>query len=420
MNAEILTIGDEILIGQIVNTNSVWIAQQLNHIGIRVQHMASVADDENAIVNAFNAASGRADFVFVTGGLGPTKDDITKKVFASYFNAELVRDEATFAAISEYFSKRGRSLNELNSLQAMVPKGCTVIRNHNGTAPGMWMKKGVTVFVSMPGVPYEMKAMMTESVLPKITAENKLPHIFHKTVLTQGIGESAIAEMIEDWENALAGNNIKLAYLPQTGQVRLRLSSFGEKKELLEKNISNAIEELKPLIGKYIFGYEEYGEEPMGLEKVISELLRERKETLCLAESCTGGYTASLITSIAGASEVFKGCIVPYTNVAKHELLQVDEKIFTTVGSVSRDCVEQLAQNVRKKFNATYSIAISGIAGPTGATPEKPVGTVWIAVASEKELRALKFQFGDHRQRNIISSSQAALNMLRRLILKEF
>ena len=418
MKAEILTIGDEILIGQITNTNSVWIAQQLNLIGIKVVHMASVADDEMAIIDAFNGALTRADFVFITGGLGPTKDDITKKTFSKYFNADLILDETVLKQVSSFFIKRGREVTQINRDQALVPKGCFIINNLNGTAPGMWMKKENTVFISLPGVPYEMKAMITEGVLPKLIAENKFPNIYHKTVLTNGVGESALAELIESWEDNLINKNIKLAYLPQPGMVRLRLSSIGPNLEELKKNIDAEIENLKIIIDKYIFGYENYGEETPSLAKIVSELLRENKKTVALAESCTGGYIASLFTAISGASDVFKGAIIPYTNQAKHELLHVDNSIFSSVGAVSQECVEQLAQNVLTKFGSDFSIAVSGIAGPTGGTDEKPVGTVWIAVASKEKTLALKFIFGDDRQRNIVMTSQTALNLLRKLILK--
>lgn len=419
MKAEILTIGDEILIGQITNTNSVWIAQQLNLAGIKVVHMASVADEEHAIIKAFDDALLRSDVVFITGGLGPTKDDITKKVFAAYFNTELVHDEEVHRDVDAYFTKRGRVLNEMNAKQALIPKGCTIIKNTNGTAPGMWMKKNDTIFISMPGVPYEMKGMMTDLILPKIKNENELPHIYHKTVLTQGIGETAIAEIVEKWEDALVEKKIKLAYLPQPGSVRLRLSTYGKDASLLKKNVEEEVEKLKLLINKYIFGYETYGEDPPSLEQIVSDLLRERKQTLALAESCTGGYISSLFTAIPGASEIFKGAVVPYTNLSKHTLLQVDEILFTTVGSVSKEVVEQLASHVLKKFDSDYAISISGIAGPSGGTPEKPVGTVWIAVASKEKVLTYKFQFGDNRQRNIVMTASAAINLLRKLILNE-
>jgi nicotinamide-nucleotide amidase len=279
MKAEILTIGDEILIGQITNTNSVWMAQQLNLIGIKVVHMASVSDDETAIIEAFDGAQKRAEFVFITGGLGPTKDDITKKIFSKYFNAELELHQATLDDVISFFTKRGKEAGELNRLQAWVPKGCTVIRNSSGTAPGMWMKKNDTIFISMPGVPYEMKDMMSNTILPKIKTEFALPFIYHKTILTTGIGESILSELISDWEDNLIIYQIKLAYLPQPGLVRLRLSTKGDNLEKLKQVVENEIEKIKPHIQKYIFGFENYGEESPGLEKIISDLLRERKQT---------------------------------------------------------------------------------------------------------------------------------------------
>jgi nicotinamide-nucleotide amidase len=419
MKAEILTIGDEILIGQINNTNSVWIAQQLNFAGIQVKYITTVGDEEAAIRQAFQMAYQRADLTVITGGLGPTRDDITKKIYADFFNAPLREDPSVVKAIDEYFRSRGRQLTPLNRLQALVPENCLVIKNRNGTAPGMWMEKEGRIFISMPGVPYEMKGMMTEFILPKLKADHELPHIVHRTVLTQGIGESAIADLVSAWEDNLASKNIRLAYLPQPGMVKLRLSTFGRDRQNLEATINGEIEKLKTHIGKYIFGLENYGEEPLTLEKVISDLLRKSGKTVSLAESCTGGYVSSLFTAIPGASEIFKGAIVPYSNLSKQEILQVDPAIFDEVGAVSSQCVEQLAANVRKRFHSDYSISISGIAGPSGATPTKPVGTVWVAVASANKVHSQKFQFGDNRQRNIVTASHAAMNLLRRLILGE-
>lgn len=419
MRAEILTIGDEILIGQITNTNSVWIAQKLNLMGIKVVHMASVSDEKEAILKAFSDAQQRADFVFITGGLGPTKDDITKKLFAQYFNTILELDENVLAHVKSFFDKRGREMNESNRQQALIPKGCTVIHNQSGTAPGMWFKKENTVFVSMPGVPYEMKDMMTNIILPKIKSENKLQHIYHKTVLTQGLGESFLAEKIEKWEDNLAAKNIKLAYLPQPGMVRLRLSTSGDNFDEIKKTVEKEIGILRILIKEYIFGYEEYGEETPSLEKIVSELLRERNKKIALAESCTGGYISSLFTSIAGSSDIFNGAVVPYHNNIKHELLQVDNSVFEEHGAVSKECVLQMAEHAKLKFHSDYSIATSGIAGPAGGTPEKPVGTVWIAVSSPEKTLAMKFIFGDDRQRNIKMTAATALNMLRKMILKE-
>lgn len=418
MRAEILTIGDEILIGQITNTNSVWIAQQLNLIGMKVVHMASVSDDEKEILNALQQANGRADFVFITGGLGPTKDDITKKTFATFFETELVLDENVLVDVSSFFIKRGREVSQLNKDQALIPKGCRVVRNLSGTAPGMWMTKNDTHFISMPGVPYEMKEMMLASILPAIKTEFKLAHIYHKTVLTQGIGESNLAELIETWEDGLAAKNIKLAYLPQPGMVRLRLSTSGSNLDHLKKAIEEEIEKLVPQIQEYIFGYENYGEETPSVEKITSEILRERKQSIAIAESCTGGYVSSLFTAIAGSSDIFKGSVVPYNNDAKHELLKVDKDVFEKHGAVSKECVIALAENVRIKFHSDYSVAISGVAGPGGGSPDKPVGFVWIAVSDGKKTLAKSFQFGDNRQRNIVMTASAAINFLRKFILK--
>jgi len=418
MKAEILSIGDEILIGQINNTNSVWIAQELNNIGVKVVHMTTVSDEESAILESLTSAEKRADLVFITGGLGPTKDDITKKCFASFLNVPLVMDEKVLDQVSTFFSVRGKQLSELNKLQALVPKGCFVIENKNGTAPGMWMKKNKTVFVSMPGVPYEMKLMMTNIVLPKIKAENQLPFIYHKTILTQGIGESVIAEMISDWEDSLADKNIKLAYLPQPGMVRLRLSSSGKKEEV-KRSVDAESEILINKLKKFVFGIEDYGAPTPKLEEIISQLLRSKNETLSLAESCSGGFITSLITAIPGASEIFKGAIVPYNNIAKHELVNVNKEIFDTVGAVSKECVEQLARHTRELFHSDYSIAVSGIAGPGGATAEKPVGLVWVAISDENGVYSKEFRFGDDRQRNITMTSSAALHFLIKHIEKK-
>ena len=417
MKAELITIGDEILIGQIVNTNAVWMAKQLNQLGIKVTHMCSVSDEAQAIVDALDAAQKRADLILITGGLGPTKDDITKKTLADYFSLPLVIDEGALKDVTEFFAKRGKELSALNHAQALVPKGCRVIRNKQGTAPGMWIEKAGKHFISMPGVPHEMEGMMSDEILPYLNANFELPKIFHYTVLTQGIGESALAEVIESWEDGLAANNIKLAYLPQIGKVRLRLSTYGNNLEQLKKNVTAEVEKLKTIAGKWIYGYEAYGQASTGIEHAVSELLRERKETVSLAESCTGGYISSLITAIPGASELFKGAIVPYSNEGKHQLLSVDPAIFTTVGAVSSECVVQLAENVRKRFNSTWSISVSGIAGPAGATAEKPVGTVWIAISNAEKTISKKFIFGEDRQRNIEASASAALGMLKNMLL---
>lgn len=420
MKAEILTIGDEILIGQIVNTNTVWIAQELNKLGIQVAHMASVSDNESAILQAFNSASKRANFVFITGGLGPTKDDITKKVLADYFNTKLVLDETVLSDVTKFFAIRNKTVTEINRNQALVPKGCKVIRNLNGTAPAMWLEKNGCVYISMPGVPYEMKALMTDEILPEIKSKYKLPFIYHKTVLTQGIGESYLAEKIEAWEDQLSTKGIKLAYLPQPGIVRLRLSLNGEDEKLIKESVESEINGLNKIISEYVFGYEEFGQETPSIQSIVVNFLQKVSKTVCLAESCTGGQIAALLTAIPGVSSVFAGGMVPYSNTVKQNLLNVPSEIFEKFGAVSKECVLSMATNALQKFNADYSISISGVAGPTGGSIEKPVGFVWIAIASIKGTEAFSFQFGDNRERNISMTATTALNLLRKKLIEDY
>lgn len=417
MKAELLTIGNEILIGQIVNTNAVWMAQQLNLVGISVVHMSSIADDREAILKAFEDAEKRADIVLITGGLGPTKDDITKKTFCDYFGSELIIDKNVLEDVTGFFAKRNKELTDVNRKQAEVPEGCKVIRNKNGTAPGMWMENNNTIFVSMPGVPFEMQAMMSNDVIPELKKRYDLPFIYHQTILTQGIGESALAELINDWEDDLAAKEISLAYLPSPGMVRLRLSSKGKNEEELKYRIDQEVEKVKHLIEKFIYGYEEYGKDQPTMEIILGNLLKEQRLKLALVESCTGGYISHLVTSVAGSSDYYQGCIVPYHNEFKHSLLKVDQTIFERYGAVSRECVEAMAKEALDIFKSDVGIAVSGIAGPTGGSEEKPVGTVWIAVAYHERLIAKKFIFGDNRQRNIHMAAVTALNMLRKLIL---
>ncbi len=417
MRAELLTIGDEILIGQITNTNSVWMAQELNKIGINVVRMTSVSDNQSDIIAALDEASKRADIVLITGGLGPTKDDVTKDTFCKYFETELILNQNVLADVTDFFAKRNKSVTETNRKQAEVPKTCRVIRNHNGTAPGMWMKKNNTIFISMPGVPYEMKEMMINEILPDFKNRFSLPCIYHKTILTQGIGESVLADLISDWEDNLKLNNISLAYLPSPGMVRLRLSSKGTDINKLQETIEHEIEKVKPFINKFIYGYEEYGKEQPKLEEIIGSVLKAKNIKLALAESCTGGYISHLITSVAGSSEYYNGGVIPYHNQYKHNLLNVDFSIFEKYGAVSEECVRSMIKGIKEKFNANAAIAVSGIAGPTGATEDKPVGTTWIAVSFNDQTICKKFIFGDNRQRNIQMTAVTALNMLRKLIL---
>jgi nicotinamide-nucleotide amidase len=417
MRAELLTIGDEILIGQITNTNSVWMAQELNKIGINIVRMSSVSDDKNEIMNALDEASSRVDIVLITGGLGPTKDDVTKQTFCDYFNTELVLDDDVLYDVTNFFEKRNKTVSDINRKQAEVPKTCRVIRNFNGTAPGMWMEKNNTIYISMPGVPYEMKEMMINEILPDFKKRFALPFIYHKTILTQGIGESVLAELISDWEDQLKDKCISLAYLPSPGMVRLRLSSKGNNELELKQIIEQEVEKVKLIIHQFIYGYEEYGKEQPKLEEILGDLLREKKLKLALAESCSGGYISHLITSVPGSSDYYNGGLVPYHNEFKHDFLKVDNQIFEKFGAVSEECVNVMALEIMNKFNANTSIAVSGIAGPGGATSDKVVGTTWIAVAYNNQVITKKFIFGDNRQRNIQMTAITALNMLRKLIL---
>ena len=406
MIAEIITIGDELLIGQVIDTNSAWMAEQLNLAGIRVHQITSISDNQQHILTTLRDAGNRAQLILVIGGLGLIKDDITKQTFCKYFDTPLVFSEAAYKNVEKLFAARGIAVTELNRLQAMVPADCTVIANRNGTAPGMWFEKEGCIYVSMPGVPFEMKAMMEEEIIPRLM--NKLNQvILHRTILTEGIGESILAALIEPWEDALPPF-IKLAYLPQPGMVRLRLTASGTDRNILQQAIQKAEKDLLPLAGKYIFGYDNDT-----IESVVGDLLRKKGMTLSTAESCTGGNIAQLITSIAGISDYFKGSVVAYANEIKEQLLGVPHQVLAENGAVSEQTVIHMARGARSQFKTDYAIAVSGIAGPGGGTAEKPVGTTWIAVATPTEIVAQKFLFGDHRGRNIRKASVAALNMLR-------
>jgi len=417
MQAEIITIGDEILIGQIVDTNSAWMAQELNMAGISVKQITSVSDDREHILKALDEAKLRADIILITGGLGPTNDDITKKTMCEYFNCKLRFDKAVYEDVKILFESRGYEVTPVNRAQAEVPENCIAIRNKNGTAPGMWFEENNKIFVSMPGVPYEMKGMMTEYVIPQLKKKFKLPAIIHKTILTQGISESFLADLIKEWESSLKEKNIKLAYLPSPSMVKLRLSVSGNDKEKLNAEVDRKIEELKKIISPYIYGYETYGEESETIEKIIGKLLTERNQTLSIAESCTGGYISHLVTKVPGCSIYFEGSFVSYSYGIKEAELNVKLETLQQFGAVSKEVVEQMAKGVRERFKTDYSVAASGIAGPSGGTPEKPVGTIWIAVASKNKIIAEKFQFGNNRERNIHRSAITALNMLRKEIL---
>jgi len=411
MKVEIITIGDELLIGQVVDTNSAWMAEQINLLGINVHQITSISDNREHILSTLREASLRADVLLITGGLGPTNDDITKDVLSEYFDSPLVFNADAYNQIEQLFALRGFPVTKLNHMQAMLPECCIPLQNSGGTAPGMWFEKDKIIYVSMPGVPFEMKAIMTQEVLPRLASLSPVT-ILHKTILTQGVGESFLAARIADWEGKLP-KQIKLAYLPQPGLVRLRLTASGSDSEKLNKEMSQVTSELVDLIPEYIFGFDNDS-----LEDVIGKQLRSLKLTLSTAESCTGGYIAHLITGISGSSDYFKGSIVAYSNEIKENLLGVKHETLLKNGAVSEATVKEMAEGARKKLGSDCSIAISGIAGPLGGTDEKPVGTTWIAVSSPAGLVAEKFLLGEHRGRNIRKAGITALNMLRKELNK--
>ncbi len=405
--AELLTIGDEILYGQIVDTNSQWMSVELDKIGVKVIRKTTVGDEEQEILTAFAEAEKRADVILITGGLGPTSDDMTKPLLAKYFNCVLDINEEALAEVTEFFKSRGRELTELNRQQAALPKACEKITNPVGTAPGMWFNKGEKVFMSMPGVPHEMKMMMTEQVLPRLTKKYQLPVIHHKVIRTIGVGESFLAEKIADWENSLP-SHLKLAYLPSLGEVKLRLTGFGHSLSELERETSEYTEKLKEPAGEYIYGY---GETP--IEVVIGNTLREKKLTLSIAESCTGGFLSHLMTSVPGSSDYFLGAMIPYAYEIKMRQLGVKPETLEKFGAVSEPTIIEMANIVRAKFNTDIGVATSGIAGPGGATPDKPVGTVWIAYSDKHHTVTKKLQLSKDRMINIRLASMAVLNLIR-------
>lgn len=412
MQAEIITIGDEILIGQIVDTNSAWMAKELNSIGINIGKITSISDQKTDILDSLKQAMERVSLVLITGGLGPTNDDITKKTLSDFFGMNLVQDDLLYSKIEQQLGSRGIPMNRFNREQALVPDRARIVTNNHGTAPCMWFEKDGKVVISMPGVPFEMKGIMKDDILKSLATHFSTPVILHKTVMTQGIGESVMAEILEDWEGNLPAC-VKLAYLPSPGVLRLRMSLTGNNKEELEKIIEQQLLKLEKLIPENIFGYDD---EP--LELIVAQLLSDKAKTLGTAESCTGGNIAHLITSNAGSSVYFKGSVVAYSNEIKENVLQVNAADIEKYGAVSREVVEQMASGAQKLLNTDYAIATSGIAGPDGGTEEKPVGTVWIAVASSEELISEKFDLYKNRERNIRVASLSALNMLRKLLKK--
>jgi nicotinamide-nucleotide amidase len=413
INASIITIGDELLIGQTIDTNSAFIAKKLNEIGIWLRRRLAVGDLKNEIIAALEEESRNAGIVIITGGLGPTADDITKPVLCEYFGSTLVRHKETETFINEIFTRLGRPVGERNLKQADLPDNCQVLFNKRGTAPGMWFEKNGVICISLPGVPHEMKGIMEDEVLPRLKKLQGLPVILHRTLLTAGAGESVIADKLESFESILP-SHIKLAYLPSYGQVKLRLTSQGSSAQALEPELDDLFDKLKTEVAEWLVI-----DDDLPMEKVIMEVLSAKGATLATAESCTGGYISHLITSMPGSSKIFKGSVVAYANDVKSSVLQVDKNTLDKYGAVSEQTVKEMLQGVIQNLSADYGIATSGIMGPDGGSPEKPVGTVWVAVGNIESMEAKKFHYRFDRQRNIELTALGALDFLRRFILKK-
>ena len=413
MNCALISIGDELLIGQTINTNAAWLGEQLNLLGFKVMAGLVIPDDKVAIENALNDFSS-ADLIIMTGGLGPTKDDITKHTLCTYFDTNLVRNMEIESKIIAYFKSRELPILQTNKDQALLPAACEVLPNSRGTASGMWFEKNNTIYVSLPGVPYEMKGLITECVIPKLLSRNKDENtLVHRTVRTHGMGESFLAEVIKDWENNLSADEIKLAYLPSPGIVKLRLSLVGKDQKKIVSTLNKHIDLLNEIIPDQVYGYEEDT-----MEGVVGDLLTAQNASVSTAESCTGGAVAKMITSVSGSSNYFEGSVICYSNICKINQLHVQESALRDHGAVSQEVVEQMAIGVKRKLNTDYGLATSGIAGPTGGTTEKPVGTIWIALATKNEVISKKLNLGYSRDRNIHVTSLSVLNMLRLELLK--
>ena len=406
MKVEIISIGDELLIGQTVNTNAAWMGAELSGVGFTVEYCTVIRDLGIDMLEAFERAMSRVDIVLVTGGLGPTKDDITKQVLCEFFQCELLENKNVLESVKKLFASRGKEMQAVHYEQAMIPSVSEALENQMGTAPGMWINSGSKVLVSMPGVPYEMKYLMSVHVIPRLIKIFQPESLYYRTLQIQGIGESWIAEKIEDIETDLRSTGLGLAYLPSPGLVRLRFSGSSNKN--VTQQIARYVDEVKRRLPVYVFG-----EGKVELQEVVGLLLRERNATLSTAESCTGGSVASAIVSVSGSSDYFVGSIVSYSNSVKIESLGVEKSALDSEGAVSKVVVEQMALGVKKRLNTDYSLALSGVAGPDGGTDDKPVGTVWIAVAGPRGVRSKCFLFEKDRQRNIQRSVLTALNMLR-------
>jgi nicotinamide-nucleotide amidase len=414
INASIITIGDELLIGQTIDTNSAWIGQELNKIGVWLKRRVAVGDVWDDIWNALDAESRESDIIIITGGLGPTADDITKPLLCKYFGGKLIVNEEVLAHVKYLFDKvyrRPGPMLERNLKQAEVPDVCTILHNARGTAPGMWFEKDGKIYVSLPGVPHEMKGLMINEVLSRIPKYFQLPFIIHRTAFTMGTGESMIAEKIKDFETGLP-EHIKLAYLPGYGMVKLRLTAKGDEKGKMETELDEKFSILKELVAEWLVI-----DKDENLATVIIKILKEKNKTIGTAESCTGGYIAHLITSNPGSSVGYKGSIISYANDVKENILGVTDKTLRSVGAVSEETVIQMVKGAIEKLNVDFALATSGIMGPDGGTDEKPVGTVWIAAGNKGKVQTTKLAFRFDRERNIEMTSHTALNFLRKFIL---
>jgi nicotinamide-nucleotide amidase len=415
MKAEIITIGDEILIGQIVDTNSAFIAKELNKIGISVKQISTVEDERSHILEALNEAKVRADIIIITGGLGPTKDDITKDCLCEFFEDKLVNNEEVLKHIEFLFEKYiDTPISDLNRKQAMLPSKALALMNKFGTAPGMWFESEGKAYVSLPGVPFEMKALIEDEVIPRLQQNFKRPVILHKTVLTYGMGESAIAEKIEDWEDGLPPY-IRLAYLPNLGRVRLRLTAKGDNEEHLKNSVESLISDLHSIIGDIIVGYED--DEPVEIQ--ISRLLLKNKATIATAESCTGGRLGSLFATPPGASNYYKGSVVSYATSSKVDVLKIDKKLIEEHSVVSEEVAMAMAKNVREIFKTDYAISTTGNAGPTKGDSDADIGTVFIGIATPDKVYAKKFTFGNHRDKVIGKAVNKSIELIREELFQQ-
>ncbi|MEY4603061.1 MAG: hypothetical protein RIT43_353 [Bacteroidota bacterium] len=410
MTAEIISIGDELLIGQTINTNASWIGMECSLRGIRTKFVTTISDDEKDIRDAVDIAVKRSNIVFITGGLGPTKDDITKHTLADYFNTELKCHEPTLKRIEAFFASRNRPMLEVNIRQADLPVNAEILENLNGTADGMWFERDGSIVISMPGVPYEMKGIMCNEVFPRLEKRGALVSLYHYTLMTQGIGESFLADKITEWEDRVRKAGLGLAYLPSPGTVKLRLTSYEGAQR--KKEIEMFFKELQDSLPKYVYGIQDET-----LSEVVGKLLINEQLTLGSVESCTGGALAHNLISVPGSSVYFQGSLITYTNQLKSQLVDIDHKDLSQFGAVSKEVVEKMAMNGRLKLNVDICIATSGIAGPDGGTDEIPVGTVWVAVCDMDGVESHCFRFGDNRERNIQMTVLSALNMLRCRIL---